>query len=399
MADSERDGMLKRRDFLKRSAGATAVLLAPTVVPGLLQTGCDAAGDEGPAVHAILGAETSEFYTMGQQAALSLGFKGNALAGSTVFIKPNFVALGMEIFGVGFDPTSGECTKPELVVGVAEQCLKAGAAKVTIGEGSQTNEWDWTTVTFIPGNTIGAATELKTAVDQLKATYGDARVELLCTNGADQWVLVPSTSGNAELEDGINVAKAFCEADHIISMPVIKTHQWARLSASMKNYFGMASINLHGNGISRCQLHVAYAEATCYGLANCGVSGSFMDIVKWRMDQGHKDFAIIDGTICLEGSGPHKAPVNDGRTIHMKDRNAAGKYFLLASDDLVSADATVARIINMDVTEIKALQMAANAGMGLIDGVVLKGSTVEALKVADWLVPEMQTEDYFKGFC
>jgi uncharacterized protein (DUF362 family) len=122
-------------------------------------------------------------------------------------------------------------------------------------------------------------------------------------------------------------------------------------------------------------------------------------MVKWRKDNGYKDFAIVDGSICLEGSGPHMAPVNDGRTIHMKNRNTAGRYFALAGNDLVAIDTTVAAIINIPAADIKALQMARFLELGEMDDIGMVGSTVADLRVADWMQPVMQNEDYFKGFC
>jgi uncharacterized protein (DUF362 family) len=408
---------ISRRDLLKRGAvGVAAALAAPT----LLNLGCDSAdkaeGDlsvDTPAadvppevvethaatVYAILGSSLTELHDMGMRAAEALGFTGTALAGKTVFLKPNFVALGMEMFGVGFNANTGEVTKPEIVLGVAEQCLKAGAAKVIIGEGSQCESWEWDTVTFVDGNSIGGVTNLKAAVEALLATYGAGRVEMLCLNAVNEWHVIPSASTSELVKDGISIGKAFALADHIVSIPVIKTHQWARLSASMKNYFGAASINLHGNGVSRCQLHVAYDKMAVHGIDDAGVSGSFIDMVKWRKERGYKDYAIVDGTICLEGSGPHMAPVNDGRTIHTKARNAAGKYFLLAGNDAVAVDTTVAAIVNIAATDIKALVMARFLGLGEMDDIGVVGSSVADLQITDWMKPEMQTEDYFKGFC
>ena len=416
---------ISRRDLLKRGVAGMAAALA---TPALLNLGCDSGGKDGadlpgadvpadvlvdvptevpadvPVVHAatvfaVLGSSLTELHGMGMQAAEALGFTGTALANKTVFIKPNFVALGMEPFGVGFNANTGEVTKPELVLGVAEQCLKAGAAKVIIGEGSQTESWEWDTVTFVDGNSIEGATNLKADVDRLLSVYGAGRVQLICLNATNEWQVIPSASTSDLVKDGISIGKAFALADHIISMPVIKTHQWARMSASMKNFFGAASINLHGNGISRCGLHVAYDKMACHGIDDAGVSGSFIDMVKWRKDNGYKDFAIVDGSICLEGSGPHMAPVNDGRTIHMKNRNTAGRYFALAGNDLVAIDTTVAAIINIPATDIKALQMARFLELGEMDDIGMVGSTVADLRVADWMQPVMQNEDYFKGFC
>lgn len=426
---------ISRRELLKRGA---ASLTAGLALPGLLQAGCSgssggkgdattaedvasttdavseaATGDEGDAagdgtaadavqyaaiVHAVLAESLTELPDMGRKAAVALGFVDGALAGKTVFIKPNFVAIGMEVFGCGFDANTGECTKPELVLGVARQCLEAGAKKVVIGEGSQTMTWDWATVKFVTGNDFEGTTDLQAAAEWLKKQYGDDRVELICLNGADDWKKVPSASPHENVKDGISVARAVLEADHVISMPVIKTHQWALMSGSMKNWFGAASINIHGNGISRCKLHVAYDGVACHGLDDAGVSGAFIDIVKWRKVNGFRDYAIVDGSICLEGSGPHKAPVNDGKTILMKDRNRAKRFFVLASDDMVAADATIAGIIGAPVDTVKALRMAKHLDLGATEGIGIEGATLDDLKVADWIQPVIQPESYF-AFC
>jgi len=359
----------------------------------------DAAREASATVHAILGSELTEIYDMGLLAAQSLGFTGSALAGATIFIKPNFVTLGLEMFGVNFDPTVGECTKPELAAAVAEQCLAAGAARVVIGEGAQKDEWDWSELYFIEGNEIGGAKNLLAAVDLLKTTYGDDKIELQCLNAVDEWQLVPSVSPDENLSEGIYVAKAFAEADHVISLPVMKTHQWALMTGAMKNYIGLAPTKQHGNGMSRCKLHLGYMGVACHGIEDAGVSGAFIDIHKWRVDSGKEDFAIVDGTIAMEGDGPHSAPVNDGKTIHLKERNSAGQYFLLASNDLVAADVIISQLQSIPMMDIKGLQMAAHLGLGAVDDIALKGASVDELKVTDWLKPNLKGEDYFESFC
>ena len=196
---------LCRRRFLKHGGSAALALMCP----GLLQLGCDGGADGGAAdlvlgadtlapgdlltgdraeevvrhagatLHATLGQSVSDFYQMGIDAAKSLGFTGTNLKGATVFIKPNFVTLGLEIFGCQFDPAVGECTKPELVAVVAEQCLAAGAGKVIIGEGAQKESWTWDVLRFNEGTEIGGATHLLAAADRLKTIYGDDRIELV----------------------------------------------------------------------------------------------------------------------------------------------------------------------------------------------------------------------------
>jgi uncharacterized protein (DUF362 family) len=419
----------RRREFLKRSAGAAATL----AVPGLVTWGCggssgggkdgyldavindvmgEAAGDgiggdatpetslpETGVVRAALGDKLTDITRLGMEAAKSLGIVGDAFTGSTVFIKPNFVTFGLEMFGVAFDPGIGECTKPELVAAVAEQCLEAGAARVVIGEGAQKASWEWNEAYFIPGNDIGGTVNLAEAVERLQGIYGDDRVELQCLNLVNEWLPVPSSSDADNVKDGVFVAKAFHEADHVISMPVIKTHQWAIMTASMKNYVGLVDINAHGNSISRSCFHTAYRGKTVHGVDDAGVSGGFVDIHKWRLDEGKEDFTIVDGTICMEGSGPHSAPVNDGQTIHMKDRNAAGQYFVLASNDFVAADVFCSQIIGIPEKDIKSLRMCRHLEIGAMDNARLDGASLDEIKIADWLPPVIKEESFFEPLC
>jgi uncharacterized protein (DUF362 family) len=92
-------------------------------------------------------------------------------------------------------------------------------------------------------------------------------------------------------------------------------------------------------------------------------------------------FTIIDGSICCEGNGPHVLPGFWGETVDMKER--LGSYLVLASNDLAAADATVARIIGLDVSTITYLQAAYRQGLGQIneDMIDLDGATLANLRV------------------
>jgi hypothetical protein len=62
--------------------------------------------------------------------------------GESVFIKPNMATLP------GADDTrdpfgEGECTKAEILIAVAEECLRVGASEVVIGDGSQMPSFGW----------------------------------------------------------------------------------------------------------------------------------------------------------------------------------------------------------------------------------------------------------------
>jgi uncharacterized protein (DUF362 family) len=71
--------------------------------------------------------------------------------GETVFIKPNFVSFPWAVNNRCFH--AGECTKPEILIAAAEECLNAGASRVIIGEGSHLETFDWKHAVTLDGET------------------------------------------------------------------------------------------------------------------------------------------------------------------------------------------------------------------------------------------------------
>jgi len=146
---------LTRRDLLRLGAGAA---IAAAGAPQML-TGC---GDEETApkptappepkarVAAIKG---EDLYAMTRQALEAVGGMAAIVRpGETVFIKPNLVTMAFA------NPNSnpfllGECAKIEIVTTVAEECLKAGASKVIIGDATQMPSFDWNYATTLDGST------------------------------------------------------------------------------------------------------------------------------------------------------------------------------------------------------------------------------------------------------
>ena len=71
--------------------------------------------------------------------------------GDKVFIKPNFVTFPWANNNNCFH--AGECTKTEIILAVAEECLKSGAEEVIVGEGSHLPTFDWKHAVTLDGNT------------------------------------------------------------------------------------------------------------------------------------------------------------------------------------------------------------------------------------------------------
>ncbi len=346
---------LTRRELIKFGASAAmggAVHLNPgceSFTPPLTPT------DKTARVAAIRG---TDLYAMTRDALAAFGgAEAIVNPGETVFIKPNYGAVDM----IDLDTiATGSCTKPEIVVAVAEACLKAGAAKIIIGDGAQVPVFSWESL-----KTLDGSTDLAAEAARLNATYPGG-VVLACLNSdTPEWDAVPSP--NTGLGE-IKVSSFVSRADRIISIPVLKTHMMTQITASMKNFVGVAPTREYGYGTpSRIKLHNAKG----------GIERCFLDIV----DGLKPDFTVIDGSICGEGNGPDIVPGIIGATVDMRDR--LGDWLVLASNDLVAADATAARIMSHSAEDIRHIVDAYNRGMGQMkeDRIELVGATLEELRV------------------
>jgi uncharacterized protein (DUF362 family) len=300
-----------------------------------------------------------------QALAASGGAEAIVAPGERVFIKPNFGAFGMVKYNA---VAAGDSTKPEIALTVAEECLKAGAAEVIIGEGGQAYSWSWDDIYTLDGVSSVAA-----AAQCLSDAY-EGKVTLACLQkDSPSWTTVPSCTKLGQLY----VSSLLTEADKVISIPVIKSHRWTQITASLKNFVGVTSAMRYGYGVQwRFRLHDA------------GIEQCFLDIAR----AVQPDFAIVDCSIGCEGNGPHVLPGYWGTTVDMRDR--LGQWLLLSSADLAAADATVARVISHDVAAITHLCMAYDQGLGQIqeDKIDLEGASIEDIRV------EWQPAEHTEGF-
>lgn len=285
--------------------------------------------------------------------------------GDRVFIKPNFGSVGL----VHHDPiASGECTKIEIVAAVAEECLKAGAAEVIAGDAAQVARFDWQALHSLDG-----ALTLAGEAARLNAAYGD-RFKVAClTADSPAWDDVPSYTA---LEN-IKVSSLITRADKVISLPVIKTHRWTQVTGALKNFVGATSTCHYGAGsIWRFALH------------NAGIEQAFLDIVAAVKPV----LTVIDGSVVCEGNGPHVLPGWWGTTVDLRDR--LGYWFVIASDDLVAADATAAHIIGQEPTKVGHLLMAYKQGLGQLytNKMQFHGETIDNLRVD--LIPAEPTNGF-----
>lgn len=351
-------GRDRARDLSRRRFVRVSALAATGTMLGACSDSPTGPSDPGARVAAATGTDLA---AMTKQVLDRLGGIQTVVhPGETVFIKPNMVTLPWAEQGNSF--SGGECAKPEIICAVVEECLRVGAGEVTVGDGSHAVELPWERATTLDGSV-----DLKAEVTRLGVQYDrPARVASL-ESDSPGWVEVPSSTSLGT----ILVSSLVMGADRVISIPVAKTHSSAQLTLSLKNFVGVAPLWRYGdleNGIP--DRGVVFDHSSPQAIA-----AIYLDMVRGIQP----DLAIIDFSIGIEGNGPNLG--HGGRTVDMRDR--LGSYLLLASTDLVAADATAARIMSHDPGKVAQLGMAHEMGLGEMrkDRIELIGARLSELRV------------------
>lgn len=319
---------INRREFLKESVG-TAVAVG---TPYLFTSSRKHSQEIGAQVAAIRG---DNLDSMTRDALDALGGIQTIInKGETVFIKPNFVSFPWAQYNNCFQ--IGECTKPEIIIAVTEECLKAGASEVIIGEGSHLPTFEWQYAITLDGST-----NLVREAERLSSLY-DGKVSLACLEtDSPYWVEVPS---NTSLNK-IAISSLVANADKVISIPVAKTHSWAQVTLALKNFIGITPLSRYAQLIDNSW----WNRGTFDHSSPHAIGQIYLDIVK----SIKPDLSIIDFSIGIEGDGPTTS--QGGTTLNMKEH--LGSWAIIASTDIMAADATAARIMNHNTKKVKHLAM------------------------------------------
>jgi uncharacterized protein (DUF362 family) len=242
-----------------------------------------------------------------------LGMLGQDVRGRRVLLKPNMVEYWSD---------KAVNTDPRIVAGAAEAMLKAGAREVVIGEG--------------PGHRRDVEYLLEGT--GMRDVLTDMRLRFVDLNH-DDVRRVPLKSRFTEL-DTVWLPVELLKSDYIVSMPKLKTHHLAGMTASMKNLFGTVPGAVYG--WPKNLLHFR------------GIDQSIIDLAATIRPQ----LTIVDGILAMEGDGP----------IMGRPRPLG---FVAMGTDLVSVDVTCARIIGLDPEKVPYLSVAAeflgNAEPGRIE--------------------------------
>jgi uncharacterized protein (DUF362 family) len=219
---------------------------------------------------------------------------GVNVQGRRVFLKPNMVE---------YERDTAINTHPLVVVGAAVAFRSAGAREVVVGEGPGHRR----DIEYLLGGT-GLYEHLR-----------EHRIRFVDLNADDVRAVALGSrfTGMNELSFPVELL----QSDFIVSMPKLKTHHWAGLTASMKNFFGTVPGAVYGWPKNILHMH--------------GIENSIVDLNATLRPH----LSIVDAVTCMEGDGP----------IMGKPRHVG---FVGMGTDLVAVDATCARVIGLDPAKL-----------------------------------------------
>lgn len=219
-----------------------------------------------------------------------------------VLVKPN----------IGWDRTAAQAanTDPEVVAALVRACLAAGAKEVI--------------VTDVSCNDAGPSFHNSGIADA--ARRAGARV-LLPSEVEKRSVSIPGKAGSW------TVLEPYVRATKVINVPVAKHHGMAKLTAGMKNWFGLVDGE-------RKLLHGGLTESIV-GLA------SLM----------RPTLTVVDLTRVLLRNGPRGGNLADVKRLDT----------IALSFDPVAVDAWAATQLGFDPADIEHVQLAQSRGLGTTD--------------------------------
>lgn len=296
---------LDRRQFVKRSLKAALAAAALGGVPVLSLWPRSASAAARPMLALRKGQDIPALVR--QTLAALGGISSFVKPGESVVVKPN----------IGWDRTPEQAanTNPLVVKTVVEMCLEAGAGRVQVFDRSANDPRRCYVQSGIQDAVRGIGSE------RVKVEHMDRR--------AYQELAI---DGGRELERWSFYRPAL-EADRFINLPVAKHHSISTVTLGMKNVMGVI-------GGNRGQLHRRIDEA----LADIN------SVV-------HSDLTIVDATRIMVANGPIGGRLEDVRIADT----------LIASPDIVAADAMAATLFGHRPEDIPTIVAGARRGLGVMD--------------------------------
>jgi len=253
---------------------------------------------------------------------------------STVVLKPNAGHVAPAETSVN--------TNPALIAAVIKEVRKAGPKEIILAEASA----------------IGCDTMESLEVSGILKAAEDAGVDRIIDIKRDKDLInIPIRDARSDLTK-IRLPRFLLEAEHIINLPIFKSHCSMVFTCALKNIKGVVQDKVH------------------YQMHQTDLAKAMMDL--WSVIKA--DLSIADLIRPAEGFGPHSTiPMDFG--------------CLVAGKDPVALDATVCRMVGLDVDKVAYFEPARERGLGNYDEafIEIRGRSIEEVYKPLWL-------PYLEGF-
>lgn len=257
-------------------------------------------------------------------------FPVNAV-GKKVLIKPNVLRES--------EASEGIVTHPSVLRAVVEEVEELKPAEIIVGDNPGLFSYGANEQSFKKTGLIDAA----------KGYYRNIGNESC------------KVAFNAEFMSTVSLSRAVLDADIIISLPKFKTHGLTVMTGAIKNSYGFLP------GAQKAQLHRAAGSPRRF-------HELVVDVFRLRVPE----LFIVDAILGMEGNGPASPDLRDIGLI-------------LASDNAVALDATIARMMGIGPGRLRFLQRARDVGLGDFDEDSID-ITGEFMKLVDFKLPPLGGE-------
>ena len=250
------------------------------------------------------------------------------LGGLDSLIKPHATIVVKPNAGHPAPPDSSVNTSPAVVAAVITELRKANPKEIILAESAA----------------IGCDTFECLESSGIKKAAEEAGVDRIIDIKSDEDLIeVPIEDARSDIKKA-SLPRFLIEADHVVNVPIFKSHVSMVFTCALKNIKGVVQDMVH------------------YLMHQTDLAAAMMDL--WAIIK--PDLTIADLIRPMEGFGPHSGMPTDFGCI------VAGK-------DPVALDATICRMVGLDIDKVDYFEAALERGLGKVsrDEIEIRGSTIE----------------------
>ncbi len=258
------------------------------------------------------------------------------LGGVDSLIKPNSTVVVKPNAGHDYPPETSVCTSPAMVTAVIKVLRKARPKQIILAEASAIGD---DTLKCLEVSGIAKAAE-EAGVDRII----DIKKEKDLIN-------IPIRDARSNLTK-VAFPRFLLEAEHIVNLPIFKTHSSMVFTCALKNMKGTVQDKFH------------------YLMHQTDLAQAMMDL--WSVMKA--DLTIADVIRPAAGFGPHSTyPTYVGCVV--------------ASKDPVAVDATICRMVDLDLDKVPYFGPAWERGLGNFaeDMIEIRGRKIEEVFTPIWI--------------